>query len=197
MRKLSTREYVLMALLTAVAVLLLYLRPDSGVGSAGSGDPGEDLKLGDAPVVNLARLAGHIDAYDAEGRNLFQYYTPPPPRVAERPAPPPPKRIEPPPTPVIQTNRPPPTPSGPTPPPINFTYLGFLGPKENKIAVFEDGQDLLLARAGEVVKQQFRVLDFGYETVVMGYTDERFANQTQELPQKAAGTSSARSRGRR
>jgi hypothetical protein len=198
MRKLSTREYVLLGLLGSAAAFLLYLRPDGGVGSAGRGGLGEDLDLGVPPVVNLDRLAGHVDAFDSDGRNLFQYYTPPPPRVqpVERPPAPPP-RIDPTPPPVVQTVARPSVPLPPAPPPITLTYLGFLGPKDNRIAVFEDGPDLLLARAGEVVKHQFRVLDFGYETVVVGYVDERFRGQTQELPQQAgAAGGSGRSRGR-
>jgi hypothetical protein len=108
--------------------------------------------------------------------------------------PPPPPKIEAAPQVAVVTR--PPANSGPLPPVINLSYLGFLGPKENKIAVFEDGQDLLLARRGEVIKQQFLVLDFGYETVVMGYVDPRFKNDTQELQQRP-GAAGGRSRGRR
>jgi hypothetical protein len=86
--------------------------------------------------------------------------------------------------------------TGPKPPAINFTYLGYLGPKNGKIAVFEDGNQVMLARAGDVVKDQFRVVEFGFEAVVMGYVDERFKDQTSELRQKA-GASQGRGRGRR
>jgi len=198
MRKLSPRELSMLGLLGVVGASLFYFAPERGLGPSGGGGFGEDLQFGEAPVVRLDRLAGHTDGYDAEGRNLFQYYTPPPP-VQHTPPP------RPPPRPQVAPPAPPPVlnPSvvigKPTPPPIHLSYLGFLGPKDNKIAVFEDGQELVLARRGEVVKQQFRVVDFGYETVVMGYVDERFKNETQELQQKpgAAGSAAGRTRGRR
>ena len=199
MRKLSSREFTLLGLLGLVGTALLFFTPQGGIGPASGGGTAEDLKFGEPPLVRLERLAGHNDAYDPQGRNLFQYYTPPPPQVAQVQAPPPPPRPvlpPPPPQPVINPSV---VVGKPTPPPINLAYLGFLGPKNNKIAVFEDGQDLVLARRGEVVKQQFKVVDFGYETVVMGYVDERFKTETQELQQRpgAAGAAGAKSRGRR
>lgn len=197
MRKLNTREYVMLGLLGSVALVMLYINRDTRLGGGGSRDDGlEDLSFDPAPIVRLDRLEASETAYDPEGRNLFQYYTPPPPRRPRATAPPratpPPVRPTPPPR-VVR----PPTPvnTGSNPPAITFTYLGFLGPKNSKIAVFEDGGDLVVARAGDVVKNQFRVLDFGYETVLMGYTDERFRDKTTELRQKP-GASGGRRRGR-
>jgi hypothetical protein len=196
MHKLTAREYVMTGLLGVVAVLVFYYNQDTGFGRDSSSDAaGSGIELGEAPVVHLDRLASQIESYDPAGRDLFKYYTPPPPvRTIERPPPQPPPPVETRSVPVIRpTER---ANTGPRPPAISFTYLGYLGPKENRIAVFEDGQDVLLARAGEVVKDQFRVLDFGYETVTMGYVDQRFKDQTQELPQKA-GAPVGRGRGRR
>ena len=200
MRQLSRREYTLLGLLALAGVVLFYFAPKAGIGgAAGHESFGDVAKLGEAPVVNLDRLAGRTDRYDPDGRNLFQYYTPPPPVVAPPPTPPPtPRPIATPPP--VMVNRDPPDGRAyrPQPPAINLTYLGFLGPKDNRIAVFEDGQEMLLAKKGEVVKQQFRVVDFGFETVVMGYVDERFRGETQELPQQAGAAGAAgRSRGRR
>jgi len=197
MRKLSTREYVMVALLGVVAVFLFYYNRDARLGGAGSDSlAGEDLKFGDAPWVRLDRLAGSSEGYDADGRDLFEYYTPPPPKAKPVVRQPPPKvERKPPPRPVERPTRER-APTGPTPPAISFTYLGYLGPKDGKIAVFEDGKQVMLARTGDVVKDQFRVVEFGFETVVMGYVDERFKDQTSELQQKA-GASKDRGRGRR
>ena len=195
MRKLNPREYVLVVLLGAVAIFLFYYNRDARLGGGASdGLSGEDLKFGDAPWVRLDLLAGQLEGYDAEGRDLFKYYTPPPPKreVVSRPPPPvkatPRPAVKQPPRPRVDT--------GPKPPAISFVYLGYLGPKNGKIAVFEDGDQVMLARAGEVVKDQFRVVEFEFEAVVMGYVDERFKDQTSELPQKA-GAAQGRGRGRR
>lgn len=195
MRKLTTREYVLTGLLGVVAVFLFYINRDSSSlgGSRGRGAD-DEFELGLAPVVRLERLAGRIESYDSAGRNLFSYYTPPPPVVKREPPPvtkAPPQRKPPP---VVQARPPRPDDTTPKPPAINLTYLGYLGPKDNKIAVFEDGQDLLLARAGETVREQFRVVDFGYETIVMGYVDDRFKDQTTELRQKPGSSGRGRRR---
>ena len=197
MRKLSTREYVLVVLLGIVAVFLFYYNRDARLGGRESDSlSGEDLNFGTPPLVRLDRLAGQLDGYDSDGRNLFKYYTPPPParKPVERPTPA--ATVERKPPPVIK--RPPqrPVDTGPKPPAIGFTYLGYLGPKDTKIAVFEDGDNVMLARAGDVVKDHFRVVEFGFEAVVMGYVDERFKDQTSELRQRA-GASKGRGRGRR
>ena len=196
MRKLSTREYVLVVLLGVVAIFLFYYNRDARLGGGPSDSlAGEDLKFGDAPWVRLDRLAGQLEGYDPGGRDLFKYYTPPPPRPKVIPRPPPrPVQDKPKPRPVVRPTKPR-SDTGPKPPAIGFVYLGYLGPKNSKIAVFEDGNRVMLARAGEVVKDQFRVVDFGFEVVVMGYVDERFKDQTSELPQKA-GASRGRGRGR-
>ena len=64
---------------------------------------------------------------------------------------------------------------------MDLRYLGYLGPKDDRIAVFEDGTELLVARRGEIVKQQFRVLEVKWETVVMGYVKPEFKGQTREI----------------
>jgi hypothetical protein len=196
MRKLSTREYVLVVLLGVVAIFLFYYNRDAGLGGRQSDElAGEDLDFGDAPWVRLDRLAGQLEGFDAQGRDLFKYYTPPPPKQAAK-APPPRAPVERPQRPAVQREAPKPVNTGPKPPAINFSYLGYLGPKDQKIAVFEDGNQVTLARAGDVVKDHFRVVEFGFEAVVMGYVDERFKDQTSEIRQKA-GASTSRGRGRR
>jgi hypothetical protein len=129
----------------------------------------------------MTRLDRPIEDYDPRGRNLFQYYTPPPREPDPTPPPiatpiptpfptPPPERFERPSAPVQ-----------PRPPQVGFTLLGVLGPKDRKIAIFEIASNMVLAQQGEVVQQQFRLEGFGYESVILGYTDERFQGQTTEL----------------
>jgi len=189
-RRLTRREYGLLALLSLVAVALLYFKQGGrlpGQGGAAAEIAGLE-ELGEPPQVHMDLLARNVASYDPGGRDLFKYYTPPPPpraAPAVRPAPPPPKpRPEPPP---VQANTTPPPVRSRKPPQINLTYLGFLGPKTNKIAVFEDpaADDILLVRAGEVIRDQFRVVDFGYQSITMGYIDKEFENETTELPQTA------------
>jgi hypothetical protein len=182
-RKLESREKALVVVLVAAAVLAWYMsRGPAGTGGGDSAEIAERL-LGDPPLVNMERLGGQVVEYDPQGRNLFAYWSPPAPKAEVRPArPAPPKRAP--------VKRPPPAPVKPQPkvdkpPDIDFRYLGYLGPKDDKIAVFEAGEDLLLARAGDVVQDRFRLVSFKFESVVMGYTEDRFQDRTTELAQQS------------
>jgi hypothetical protein len=77
---------------------------------------------------------------------------------------------------------PPPPPPKPVPPAIDVTFIGVIGEPENKIAIFLDGKDYLLAKEGEVVKGKFRVQKISYDTLQMGFTDPRFASENRILP---------------
>jgi hypothetical protein len=186
MRKLTSREIVLLLVVGGLAVLGWYYGSDGGLGGVGvKAAELAELKYGDPPVVELARLELAAVGYDPKARNLFSYYTPPPP---PRPKPPPtvqtktPQRET---QPQAQVQRPPALPKAePKPPRPNFRYIGFLGPKDNKIAVLEQGQEILLASIGEVIQEQYTVVDFKYEMLVIGYTDERWGDQTTDLPMK-------------
>ena len=182
-RKLSGREFFLLGVLVVAAAFVLFWGERGQLFERGECEAAKQATLGDAPLVNWDRLTAEPEAYDAGGRNLFQYYTPPPPK------PPPQQRIE---RPVQQRAKAPPKPPPrpatretarrtARPPTPSFKYLGFLGPKDDKIAVFEHGQELELVRVGEIVQKEFRLVDFKYEGVVIGYVDERFADQTTEI----------------
>jgi hypothetical protein len=142
-----------------------------------------------------------VDDYDRNGRDLFQYSKRPPTaeeleaerlrreaalraqeeaarkrRQADA------ARAE------AAANRPPPPPPRPVekqPPRIPFQYIGYLGPKDDRIAVFQEGEDLLLAKRGEALQDLFTVVDIRYESVVMGFTDPEFESRTRELPMKS------------
>jgi hypothetical protein len=186
MRKLTSREIVLLLAVAGLAILgWVYGRGDGSGGVGVKAAELAELEYGDPPVVQLARLELTAVSYDSKARNLFAYYTPPPP---PRPAPPP--RVE---TKVTQreaapqtvVQRPPTPPKAePKPPRPNFRYIGFLGPKDNKIAVLEQGEEVLLAAIGEVIQEQYMVVDFKYEMLVIGYTSEQWAGKTTDLPMK-------------
>jgi hypothetical protein len=180
------RELVLLVVLLTAAVWVIFFRGEGRLFGGGGGAEREAAPLGDAALyaVHVDRLLGEGDGYDPGGRNLFQYYVPPrkPPKTQVRPQQTrqPVKRN---PTPAKKTTPVAPRASAPKPPRVTFKYLGFLGPKEDKIAVFEKGHgdELELARIGDVIQGAFTLVGFGYESVELGYTDERFSDQTTEL----------------
>ena len=102
------------------------------------------------------------------GRNLWAFYTPP---VAPPPAAPPRRR----PRPITQAPPPEPPPpvigTGKQLPVIQFKYLGSFGPKNRRIAVLSEGEELVNALEGDVVMENFRVAKIGFESVYIEYVD--------------------------
>ncbi len=76
----------------------------------------------------------------------------------------------------------PPPPPRPTPPAITLRYSGELGSSRSRMAVLYSGDDVILARIGDTVNKQFKVLDIGYDWVKIGYVDPQFQDQYQKLP---------------
>ena len=183
MRKLSTREKVMIVGLAAAAVFFYRWQ----VGGMGFGAPTADqdadsLDLPEPPLVRMDLLAQGTVEFDEAGRNLFDFYTPPP-----KPAPKPPPRQKPVERPAVKPPPPlPPPPRRPPGPPApKFHYLGSLGPKQGKIAAFDGGDGVVLARAGDVVPDtRFKLKAFRYQAVVLEYLDEQFKGQTTELQLK-------------
>jgi hypothetical protein len=60
--------------------------------------------------------------------------------------------------------------------------LGFVGPPTARIAAFEENNTTFVAKAGEVVKTEFRIDEIKYESVVISYVNPRFKGQVRELP---------------
>jgi hypothetical protein len=59
-------------------------------------------------------------------------------------------------------------------------FIGYMGDPRNKIVVFSDGSpngDLVLARKGDIIREQFRVLDIDFETVTMGYVNPKWSER--------------------
>ncbi|UCF80109.1 MAG: hypothetical protein JSV08_06195 [Acidobacteriota bacterium] len=50
---------------------------------------------------------------------------------------------------------------------VNFVmpFIGYIGPPDDEIAIFRDGKTFIYAKRGEVLKEQFVVVDIGYESV--------------------------------
>lgn len=163
------------------------------------------------PDVDLALLTQQPGDYDGGGRNLFDYgrIVPPPPteeelarraRLAEdarlraeeerklrqeeeealrlaalkrqkelgdkrRNIPKPPPR----------------EPAKPVAPSFPYKFIGVLGESESRIAIFVDDQDFLLAMEGEDVKEDFRIMRIGYDTLQIGYTDPQFKEESRIL----------------
>ncbi|MDH3627043.1 MAG: hypothetical protein OEV00_00890 [Acidobacteriota bacterium] len=185
MRPLTQSEKILLSLLAVVAFGFFYMTRDKVGAGVISATDSADMNLKPIPAVNMAELSPERDDYDPDGRNLFRYFVPKPPPRPPRPKPKPQEiaKTLPTPQPPKPTVKPTPTKRAPRAPNMGFDYLGYLGPKDNKIAVFSEGEEVLLARIGDVVQQQFRLVDFGFEAVVMGYTDDTFKDQTKELAQ--------------
>ncbi len=186
---LSRRERIglvtLLALCAGAALLVQLPESGSGIGYpvGTSAVPAED-----APVVFLDGLNRSAGQVSVTGRDLFGFASRPSagrqgtlqPQPAA-PAPP----VKPSrgtagvatPQPIKRTVKP----AVAGPPVANFRYLGFLGPADRRIGVFEAGGELLLARAGEALQQDFVVKGFGHEEVELGYADAAFAGRSQRL----------------
>jgi len=203
MRKLTRRESMLLGGVAIAAIAYLAYVSERAMSSRSAELAGADvgeLLADTAPVVPMGLLASAVEDYDRNGRDLFKYSKRPPTaeeleaerlrrlaalKAQEEAAR---KRRE-----ADQArqeaaaNRPPPPPPRPAekqPPRIPFQYIGYLGPKDDRIAVFQEGEDLLLAKRGEPLQDLFTVVDIRYESVVMGFTDPEFESRTRELPMK-------------
>src|ERR1700677_1278069 len=140
------------------------------------------------PTLRLDLLA-KVQAVEMQGgnRNLFQFSTAPPPPLPKEP--------------IVKVangvagqnpNQPPPGPPQPPPPPsappILLKYYGYSSARgdNRKHAFFLDGDDILMAGEGEVVKKRYRVVRIGVNSVVM--EDTQFKHeQTLPLQEEAAG----------
>ena len=63
---------------------------------------------------------------------------------------------------------PPPTPT-PKPPDVSFKFLGSFGPKDNPIAVIQQGDEIFNARAGDTLFGKFVLRKVGYESIDVGF----------------------------
>lgn len=208
MRRLTTREQVLLGIVAVGGAGYLWYASQHAVSSTtGQFDfesDGQRLAEG-APHVPMSLLELSGEGYDRDGRDLFAYSQRPPTqaeidaerlrqeaeaaRAAEQ------ERIRreqqaaaeaaqrqqqadlaaagPPPLPPEEVKQ---------LPRIPYQYIGYLGPKDDRIAVFQEGEAQYLARTGELIQDTFKVVEIRYESVVMGYADPEFEGRTRELP---------------
>ena len=206
MRNLHRREAMLLGGLLAVLAVAHVARQDSTDRVRDAGEQGSSPQYGAAPVVQMASLGTAAIGYRTDGRNLFGYAARPAVERALSKAP-----VKPTVPTAIQTPvRPTPPPSLPShpvsagqrvaqPPTVPFKYIGFLGPVEERIAVFENSGQIVIASPGEALSEELILREIGFEKAVVGFTDERFTGQTAELPldRAAARRTSGKAAGRR
>jgi len=133
------------------------------------------------PTLRLDLLA-KVQNVEMQGgsRNLFQFSTAPPP-----PLPPEPKvKVKGGPSQVAAAQMvhpgPPGTPGAPPPPPITLKYYGYsTAAGTAKRAFFLDGDDILVATEGELVKKRYRIVRIGINSVLV--EDTQFKHE-QSLP---------------
>ena len=121
--------------------------------------------------------------YAPGGRNPFEYaaIAPVPPPVVTREVAAAPPPVDPEPAPEAPPPAPAAAPAAPPdlqPPAIPLRFIGvvgLVGGSERPIAVLLDEDRVLLAREGETVKKDFRIVEISYDTLRMGFTDPGFA----------------------
>jgi hypothetical protein len=141
-------------------------------GSAGSSKgSGQPQMLDLDPTLRLDLLeASRAVEYRGSSRNIFEFYNPPPPPTPVDPAPP----LPPPDLPDDTT--PPP----PKPPAIALKFYGTAqrpgGPRR---AFLTDGEEITIAKEGDVVAKFYRISRIGVSSLEL--VDTR-SMQTQQLP---------------
>ncbi|MGH9869878.1 MAG: hypothetical protein ACREAA_17165 [Candidatus Polarisedimenticolia bacterium] len=80
-----------------------------------------------------------------------------------------------------QAKLPPPPPPKPVAPAVNFKLMGMLGSSDRKLGVFLEGDKVMMARQGEVLMGQFKVLSIGPEYALIGYVDPNHKDETRKL----------------
>lgn len=205
-RALSRREIYLVAGLGLAAVLWIAkswnAAPEEPQATAGKkGATRAAAAMGPkAPVVHIDQLDKSVVKYDARGRDLFKYSQRPPSMaevsemkrqmaLAKKAQEEAEARAR------EQAERDrlaaeaqarelalhPPPPPEPVPPAITFQFLGYVGPADDRIAAFEEGNQTFVAKTGEIVKKDFRIQEIRYESVVIAYVDPRFKGKSREL----------------
>jgi hypothetical protein len=137
------------------------------------------------PTLRLDLLAKIQEENATAGRNLFQFGMAPV-KQAEALKGPEPKVL---PKPVaavtpVKVDTPPAGP--PPPPPINLKYYGYSSAQGSttKTAFFLDGEDILTAREGDIVKRRYKVVRIGNNSAVMEDTESK-RQQTIPLAEEA------------
>lgn len=143
------------------------------------------------PTLRLNLLARLQDVKaDGATRSLFEISAAPPPELtAKEPA-----KIKPaglfvgpmPPGP------PPPPPPTPRAPPIPLKFYGFVNPSHPSVkrAFFLDGEDIVVAGEGDLIKKRYKILRIGINSAEVEDTQFKGDNTRQSLPLEAEMSSS-------
>ena len=145
------------------------------------------------PTLKLEMLAALKKvSLEGTGRNLFDFTNAPPPPIKKQPEPkipikgtqvagvtpgapvgPPPVAVDPP---------------KPPPPPIPLKFYGFTNPARSgaKRAFFLDGEDIVVATEGELIKKRYKVFRIGLSSAVVEDTEVK-NQQTLPLVAEMAG----------
>ncbi len=126
---------------------------------------------------------------DGGSRSIFQFSAAPPPPLPKGPEP---KIV--PKVPGKGNEQPEPAkanggpPKPPPPPPINLKYYGYSTVRVagRKTAFFLDGDDILVAGEGDLVKRRYKVVRIGVNSVVMEDTESK-SQQTLPLAEESMG----------
>ena len=139
------------------------------------------------PTLRLDLLAKvQAATLESGGRNPFQFGAPPPPPVDRT-------KIDVKPIRNALNQPPPPKPAPPGPPPkpvlnLPWKYYGYASPRGSgaKKAFLLDGEDILTAAEGDVLKKKYRIVRIGVNSVVVEDTVEK-TQQTIPLQEEANG----------
>jgi hypothetical protein len=135
------------------------------------------------PTLRLD-LLGKVQAVTLAGgeRNLFQFGAAPPPKTPEPKVIPKPLEAKP-----VETAKPA-EPVKPPPPPIPLKFYGYSSQSRagQKKAFFLDGEDIVVAAEGELVKKRYKVVRIGINSVVVEDTEHKH-EQTLPLEEPHAG----------
>ncbi|HEX4823133.1 MAG TPA: hypothetical protein VFV19_02355 [Candidatus Polarisedimenticolaceae bacterium] len=205
-RALSKRERNLLAALALGAGIWMWYSWGSGDAPAVAAKKEAEkaksaLVMGKVPLVHMELLDKAETNYDSHGRDLFKYSTRPPSvaevrrmkaelaaaqkaaalaaeaqrKAAEEAA----QRAA---AAAIEAKLHPPPPPKPQPPPVTFRYIGFVGPPKDRVAAFDLNNETFVAKAGEVVRKDYRIDEIRYESVLISFVNPEFKGQTRELP---------------
>jgi hypothetical protein len=77
----------------------------------------------------------------------------------------------------------------PPPPPIPLKFYGFVNPRQagNKRAFFLDGEDIIVATEGQLVKNRYKIVRIGVNSAVVEDTQVKNNQQTLPLVEEQAG----------
>lgn len=118
------------------------------------------------PTLRFDLLKSSEDVtYKGNGRNIFTSEAPPPAEI--------PKPVT---SPVADNTPPPP----PPPPPSGLKFYGYAGPKNGAKKIFLiKGEDIFLAKEGDIVDRRYRVVHVGTTSVQI---EDVLTNHTENIP---------------